>query len=311
MIYQSEQPAFVDPHSRPATQLPKNIFLFWDTYPTAPPIVTFCIDNAKRLNVGYNVRVINGAEADEILSADFSAEVLSSINVTQKSDVLRTKLLVDNGGVWMDATGLLHEPLDLWLGAYMSGDMTAVKETNPIRVIGAWFIAARKGAFVMSAMYETLKAYWATPKLRLPTDDAWHKLVDSNFQEYISDYSAHVLRIYPYFFYNYLFARNLETDPAFAAEFSKCRLIEPLEPRGFSAVLRALKEGLASDDPKVKERKRTVALKLIGNGKTPMSKLTWKHAAIDFQLDLVQQAIDSRSGRQPVDHRFADQRVLA
>lgn len=275
----------------------KNIFMYWHDQRSIPPVAKFCIENCKRLNTGWNFHLIDGAECDALLSKDFKPEVLSTINVTQKSDVLRAKLLLDNGGVWMDATGLLHEPLDRWLGEYLTGEMTAPWDAHPSRVIGAWFIAARQGSPLIAKLYEVMRAYWSTSKMRLPTDQAWIDTIDASYLEYINDYSAHVLRVYPYFFVNYLFARQLAMDSDFAARFHACRLIKPAEHRGLSEVIRLMKAAGASKDQAFKQEKIEAAERFIREAQAPMSKLTWKQLSFEYPLNRFQRAIDHRTAR--------------
>lgn len=269
--------------------------MFWDTYPKTPPIVKFCIENAKRLNPTYDVHVIGGAEADAILASDFPREVLSTINVTQKSDILRAKLLLENGGVWMDATGLLHEPLEGWLGSHLTGGMTAISDPKPCRAIGAWFMAAEADSTIMTELYGTVRNYWSTPKMRLPTDEAWLKIIDDNYLEYVSDHSAHVLRIYPYFFFNYLVARSIAKRSKFAALFRQCSLITAPDHRGFSFVQRALTEAATTSSADTRQAKVDAAMDFIRNAKTPMSKLTWKRSALEYPFEEMRRAIENRS----------------
>lgn len=186
------------------------VYLFWHSYPhKVPPIVDLCIRMWKDLHPNWDVRVIDGVECDMLLSNDFSQDVLKTINITQKSDLLRLKLLSDTGGIWSDANGLPLENIEKWISPYKNSDFSTPAAPHPQRRMSQWFICAKPDSFIVSSLYETVKAYWMTSKLRLPSEIDFLPIVDANFREYISDHAAHVLRIYPYFFLNYLFVDKL------------------------------------------------------------------------------------------------------
>lgn len=80
---------------------------------SAPELIRLNFRRWASLNPGHELRILNGDDADRLL-AGFT---LTSHQMTMQawSNVVRTKLLLDHGGVWADATLFPTEPLDAWL----------------------------------------------------------------------------------------------------------------------------------------------------------------------------------------------------
>lgn len=272
------------------------VYLFWHSYPNnVPPIVDLCIRMWKDLHPNWDVRVIDGAECDVLLSGDFSQEVLRTINITQKSDLLRLKLLSNTGGIWSDATGLPLQNLEKWISTYKNSEFSTPETPHPQRRISQWFICAKSESFIVSSLYETVKSYWMTSKLRLPSEMDFLPIVDANFREYISDHAAHVLRIYPYFFLNYLFVDKLGKDSAFAEAFRKAPVINYDGKGGFSSIWRTYRDALNEKDTNRKSELMASALSKISKNPTPLVKMSWKHEAHDLPISDIERVIRKRA----------------
>jgi hypothetical protein len=82
-----------------------------------------------------------------------------------KSDLVRTSLLADHGGVYVDADVLSSAPLDEWLAPYtksgffayrVEGDVPSSAEQTDIRSCSSWFLAAARNDYISSALKNAL-----------------------------------------------------------------------------------------------------------------------------------------------------------
>ena len=129
----------------------------------APEIVKQCIASVKRYMPQYEVRVLT---ADNIFDFVTLPEHIvrkyqnGTITFTHFSDILRTALLVQHGGIWMDATVLLTGTIP----AEMTDSPLFFLQKSKVQTIphagSSWFIAAHKGNPVLQRALEILSAYW-------------------------------------------------------------------------------------------------------------------------------------------------------
>ena len=145
---------------RDPARLTRRIFLFWDTgLSAAPEIVRFCVASWSGMNPDWEVVVIDGEAAERIVPR---ARLRPDISVNHYSDILRTRILMREGGVWADATCLCAAPLDQWLGmVFQQADIFAFDRPGRDRQISTWFLASTPGAELMRRWNEVQTAYWA------------------------------------------------------------------------------------------------------------------------------------------------------
>ena len=130
-------------NSKYETEIPKVIWTYWDD-PKPPPIVQRCQANWKRYAPEYQVRFLN---KDTLKDWSNPPEWFYKLDKHRQSDWLRLDLINRNGGVWMDASVILTEPISNWVpksGAFMfhQDGMTSNKKSP---VFESWFIAASPG----------------------------------------------------------------------------------------------------------------------------------------------------------------------
>ena len=110
-----------------------------------PPIVTFCIEMWQRLNPDWAVRVFSGEEARAQIVPEVPGDVWDELRPQFQSDLLRTKLLATQGGVWADASLLPHRPLNEIVAHCEATDLAAIPTRHPGRVIANGFMAGGAG----------------------------------------------------------------------------------------------------------------------------------------------------------------------
>jgi mannosyltransferase OCH1-like enzyme len=162
---------------RDPARLPKRVFLFWDRgLAAAPDIVRFCVASWTDMNPGWDVVLLDGAAAHRVLPR---AGLRADISVNHYSDILRTELLVREGGVWADATCLCAAPLDHWIGmVFQQADVFAFDRPGRDRAVSTWFLASVPRAPLMCRWNEDQKAYWAPPRRAAPPYYASHALFE-------------------------------------------------------------------------------------------------------------------------------------
>lgn len=152
--------------------LPKKIYVFWDTgIDSAPEIVKICITSWKEKNPRWELIVLDAASADDILPRKTLPE---GVLTAHYADVLRTKIMCERGGVWVDATLLCLKPLDYWLlPIFQQTDFFAFSNPGPDRYISNWFLAAAPGAPMASKWYSLTRRFWIGRFVRYP-HYYWH-----------------------------------------------------------------------------------------------------------------------------------------
>lgn len=140
--------------------LTRRIFLFWDKgLSAAPEIVRLCVASWSEMNPDWEVIVLDGAAAEGILPR---SRLRPDISVNHYSDILRTELLLREGGVWADATCLCAAPLDHWIGMlFQQTDFFAFDRPGRDRQISTWFLASVPGNALMRRWNEMQTLYWA------------------------------------------------------------------------------------------------------------------------------------------------------
>lgn len=129
----------------------------------APEIVQHCITSVKQNMPKYEVRVLTAENLYDYVSLPehiMRKYKSGTITFTHFSDILRTALLVQHGGIWMDATVLLTDELptqmiDAPLFFLQKSKLQAVPHMG-----SNWFLVAYKGNPVMTRMLDLLCVYW-------------------------------------------------------------------------------------------------------------------------------------------------------
>src|SRR5262249_5526389 len=154
----------------------------------------------RALNPQYEVVVMDQVGAREQL-ADFPLSP-DELSHQALSDVLRSSLLAEGGGVWVDATVLPARPLDTWLdGVMTSSRFFAFHAPAPDRPVASWFLAAEHDDRLMRLWWDAVRAYW-TKSRKLADVPGPDIFVPADPVAAVSPATAG--SIYPYFWFHYL-----------------------------------------------------------------------------------------------------------
>jgi len=254
--------------------LPKTIWFLWlQGIDEVPFVAKKCYESWIIKNPDWKVIFLDEKNLQQYVDASKPG------NATNQawSDIIRINLLAEYGGVWVDATCFCVKPLDEWLPDVIPTGFFAFERPGPDRMISSWFIAAAKDNYIISAYRNMVNSYWhenpglisaesATPKLLK------RKLEHMHTQKWFAWPTRKVLKLYPYFWFHYLFETLYLHDHRF-------RKLWDLTPKISSDIPHRLQfAGLFN--PLTNEIKNE-----IGQQASPLYKLTWKYEPSEDEKD--------------------------
>lgn len=131
-------------------QIPKKIWTYWDNPDKIPKTVLLCMESWRKHNPEYQITLLTKKNYMGYVRIPLELVVHPNFhdNSARFSDLIRLYALAEHGGVWIDSSILLKEPLDNWLfpryaefsGFYIS---SFTKPTLP-PVVESWFLACNK-----------------------------------------------------------------------------------------------------------------------------------------------------------------------
>lgn len=139
--------------------IPKQIWTYWNDPAKLPRTVQLCMDSWRKHNPDYRITLLtkeNYAQHTTI-PAQLAHNPIFHDNPTRFSDLVRIWTLAQHGGIWIDSSVLVKQPVSNWLpppggslacefiGYYIAGMTT----TAP--VIENWFYAAAPNSPFMRA----------------------------------------------------------------------------------------------------------------------------------------------------------------
>jgi hypothetical protein len=151
-----------------------------------------CIDGWRRLNPDWDIRVLDKKSAQKYIP---KIKKYGYLTIQQRSDLLRTKLLLKYGGVWADASTLPLKPL--------TGNIENIDNNTGVffyrfipesqgRICSSWFIISKKpNNYIISE-------------------------ISKNFENKIK-----IGKKYPYYFFHHCITELFKKDKKFREIFSK------------------------------------------------------------------------------------------
>lgn len=142
----------------------KTIWLCWlQGMEQAPEIVQQCVASVQHYMPNYDVHVLTAENIFKYVSLPehiVKKYQKGTITFTHFSDILRTALLVQRGGIWMDATVLLTDAIPAYMAdAPLFFLQKSVLSSMP-HAGSSWLLAAQKGNPVLRRVSDLLYAYW-------------------------------------------------------------------------------------------------------------------------------------------------------
>ncbi len=210
--------------------LPKTIWIFWGQgLSSAPPLVRACIDSWRQMNPRWHVCLLDDSTAEPYLRrAKIPWNWLEKLPLEKKSNILRMRLLTEEGGVWTDATNVCLRPLDEWLPDCMAAGFFCFRDPGPDRLVANWFLASVPGNRLACLWRDAHEEFWSRAELLHHSSydgknashlsflqrsllRTMHRVFDRNTR--YTDFWFHplvqmLLRTHPYCVMHYLYARG-------------------------------------------------------------------------------------------------------
>jgi len=148
------------PHPPPGRQASGPIWFYWgQEVSRAPELVRSCFRTAHDFSDGRSVVPLDDGNIESFVSLPrFVMLKKERMGRTHFSDILRSALLAQYGGTWMDATVYLTGPIT----PYVTGRpfFAFTRPEDPF-LLSSWFIHAEAGHPLMTAELEMLYRYWS------------------------------------------------------------------------------------------------------------------------------------------------------
>jgi FkbM family methyltransferase len=238
--------------------VPRTIYSLWlQGRANAPEAVKYNLQRWEILNPGYTVNVLDAGDVDGLLGS--AGLDLAGISPQSLSDVVRLKLLSDNGGVWVDASVLPMVPLDRWLPDAVSptGFFAFKREDVPL---SSWFLAASVDNLIVERWWRETQRLWNRARRVAPDPVIPHNPASLVTPERLSTTDE-----LPYFWVHCLFAYLLDTDPEVNDIWLRCPNKSAMPPHTLQGLL------AGNSSPSDKEIVRAAFA-------APVQKLNWRTA---------------------------------
>ena len=146
--------------------LPKVIWFCWlQGIEKAPPLVISCYESVKKYCTDYEIRIItennfsNFADIPDFIVNKWKKGIITHAHF---SDILRTALLVRNGGIWIDSTVLLTAPIpnNIEKASFFLFRTYKPGSNGKAINLSSWFISSQKSNRLLVLVQKLLCEYW-------------------------------------------------------------------------------------------------------------------------------------------------------
>jgi len=186
--------------------LPRIVWFLWlQGLDNAPDIVKRCHASWVKYNPGWEVIVL-----DEKTFVNYIDLQPMQVTPQAMSHIIRINLLAKYGGVSADATCFCTKPLDSWLAKHVKQGFFAFDKPGDDRMISSWSIASTENNHLTLTFQDAVSDYWKkNPKIESFETSKWdflfRKLQAKGTQVWFGFWVTKILKVYPYFWFNYLF----------------------------------------------------------------------------------------------------------
>jgi hypothetical protein len=155
-------------------RVPKKIWTYWDDPDKIPKTVKMCMKGWKKYNPNYEIILLTkkNYKGYTTIPEDIANHPNYNDFPARFADLVRCYVLAEHGGVWIDSSIILKEPLDNWLfpkyGEFSGFYIERFTKNKKFPVIENWFFACNKGSkfmklwrdeFTEMSRYQTVEEY--------------------------------------------------------------------------------------------------------------------------------------------------------
>lgn len=196
--------------------------MYWEQgFDSAPDIVKKCRESWIVQNPEWQVISLDRRDIPDGFIEGLEPEIFCSLPVQMRSDLVRLKLLLEDGGVWADSTCFCAEPLDHWLLEAASSGLFMFSRPGRDREISNWFVVAEARNYLLEKLFKSQVSFWQkhefhhnSPEFKKRRNMIARFLNRNRITPmlWFSPVMTRFLKVYPYFVFHYLFYRMLLTD---------------------------------------------------------------------------------------------------
>lgn len=271
--------------------LPRIAFTYWHQgFDEAPPVAKACLAQLRQQNPDWDLQALDGQSSEAAARRlPISRAKLDQLGLAHRSDLIRTQLLIDHGGVWCDPTVFVTQPFDDWLPAKMNAGVFFFSNPGRDRLISNWFIAAEPSNPLLVELVRALCAYWEGSTFR-------------NMGRPAEGWEGSVMRVMnrnltlPRLWFTWPFRKLLRLAPYMVYHYLVCDLVR--SRRDLKRLYERMPK-VSADGPHALQRYGlsqpfgAEATRLLNEAAVPVHKLTWKVAADLAPRSVLQHLIQS------------------
>lgn len=140
----------------------RHLYILWfQGFDRAPEIVKACLQSWINYNPEWTIHQLSNENLHEYVSLEeYGVYPNDEILPCHLSDIIRSLLLCNYGGVWVDATTLCCRPLSEWLPDVIHQGFFAFDRLHSYRIMSNWFLYAEPGNYIMDVWCDSTLDYY-------------------------------------------------------------------------------------------------------------------------------------------------------
>jgi len=138
--------------------IPKKIYINWfQGWDQAPEIALECLSSWKHYNPDWEIIQLDWKSIEPMISKSVIG-IPKDMTLQALSDIVRI-LLLEEGGIWVDATAWCHKPIEDWLD--LESSFFAFSHPTHDKLVASWFLAAEPNSKIINEWSKRTKEYWS------------------------------------------------------------------------------------------------------------------------------------------------------
>lgn len=138
--------------------IPRKIWVYWDQgWDSAPPMVRACRRKLEHMNPDFDLRFVDYTFITSNLSIPSEVRKTLESNKTKYANIVRCALLAEYGGIWLDATCYVTQPLERLLDKNQNRYFSY---TRSDKLLSTWMMIAPGNHIIPTLMRDVQLAWW-------------------------------------------------------------------------------------------------------------------------------------------------------